>query len=263
MMGDVILVNGRPWPVMRVKRRVYRFRILAAAVSRSFRFALDNGDPMTVVATDGGLMPRARQVDRLRPRTAERYEVLIDFRKYRPGQRVVLRNLSNDNNVDYDDTDKVMAFDVTDAPFSRRDGTWNRIPDLLDSPVMRLREADATRSRGSRAGPDGGQLDDQRPHLGGRHRQRLPAAQRRPEPQRRRDLGPHQGRRLVPSRPCAPGRLQNPAAATVGRPSTTSADPRTPPTSGRTRPCACLSGSVRTAVATWCTATTWCTKTTT
>jgi FtsP/CotA-like multicopper oxidase with cupredoxin domain len=147
-MGDVILVNGRPWPVMRVKRRVYRFRILATAASRSFRFALDNGDPMTVVATDGGLMPRARQVDRFRAATGERYEVLVDFRRYRPGQRVVLRNLSNDNNVDYDHTDKVMAFDVTDAPFSRRDGTWHRIPDLLEgSAVMRLREADATRSR--------------------------------------------------------------------------------------------------------------------
>jgi len=157
-MGDVVLVNGRPWPVMRVKRRVYRFRVLAAAASRSFRFALDTGDPMTVVATDGGLVPRARQVDRFRAGTGERYEVLVDFRRYRPGQRVVLRNLSNDNNVDFDDTDKVMAFDVTDAPFSRRDGTWNRIPDLLDdNPVMRLREADATRSRRDVLERSGGQ----------------------------------------------------------------------------------------------------------
>jgi spore coat protein A, manganese oxidase len=41
-----------------------------------------------------------------------------------------------------------MAFDVTDAPFSRRDGTWNRIPDLLvNSHVMGLKQADAIRSR--------------------------------------------------------------------------------------------------------------------
>ncbi|MGH3315593.1 MAG: multicopper oxidase family protein, partial [Nocardioidaceae bacterium] len=41
LMGDVILVNGVPWPTMQVKRRVYRFRILTNAVSRTFRFALD------------------------------------------------------------------------------------------------------------------------------------------------------------------------------------------------------------------------------
>ena len=28
LWGDVILVNGKPWPVMKVQKRVYRFRIL-------------------------------------------------------------------------------------------------------------------------------------------------------------------------------------------------------------------------------------------
>jgi spore coat protein A, manganese oxidase len=148
LWGDVITVNGRAWPVMKVKRRVYRFRILNASISRSYRFALDTGDPVTVVATDGGLMPRAQQVDQWRHAGAERYEVLIDFRNYRPGQRVVLQNLSNPNNRDFDHTDKVMAFDVTDEPFSKRDGTWNNIPDrLVNSHVMELTEADASRTR--------------------------------------------------------------------------------------------------------------------
>ena len=148
LWGDVILVNGRPWPVMKVKRRIYRFRFLVASISRSYRFQLGNGDPVTVVATDGGLMPRAQQVSQWRHSSAERYEVLIDFRKYRPGQRVVLRNLSNQNNRDFDNTDQVMAFDVTDAPFSKRDHTWNQLPDtLVNSHVMGLREADATRTR--------------------------------------------------------------------------------------------------------------------
>ncbi|MDQ4084358.1 MAG: multicopper oxidase domain-containing protein [Actinomycetota bacterium] len=148
LWGDVIHVNGRPWPVMRVKRRVYRFRVLNVSISRSYRLRLSTGDPLTVVATDGGLMPRSREVSEFRLSTAERYEVLIDFSRYRPGQRVVLRNLSNPNNRDFDHTDKVMTFLVTDAPFSKRDHTWRRVPDtLLDSDVMRLRERDATRER--------------------------------------------------------------------------------------------------------------------
>src|SRR3712207_7195262 len=28
LMGDVVLVNGRPWPVMAVEPRKYRFRVL-------------------------------------------------------------------------------------------------------------------------------------------------------------------------------------------------------------------------------------------
>jgi spore coat protein A, manganese oxidase len=157
LWGDVILVNGRPWPVMKVKRRIYRFRFLVASISRSYRFQLDNGDPVTVVATDGGLMPRARHVSQWRQGTAERYEVLIDFRRYRPGQRVVLRNLSNANNRDFDNTDQVMAFDVTDAPFSKDDHTWNQLPDTLDdSHTMRLREVDASRTRTLRVERQGG-----------------------------------------------------------------------------------------------------------
>jgi len=148
LWGDVILVNGRPWPVMTVKRRIYRFRFLVASISRSYRFRLGNGDPVTVVATDGGLMPKARHVTEWRQSSAERYEVLIDFRHYQPGQRVVLHNLSNDNNRDFANTDQVMAFDVSDAPFSKQNDTWNHLPNtLVDSHVMDLKEGDATRTR--------------------------------------------------------------------------------------------------------------------
>ena len=146
--GDVVLVNGRPWPVMKVKRRVYRFRMLAASVSRSWRWQLGDGYPMTIVATDGGLMPKSQTVTAFRHGGAERYEVLIDFSQFRPGTRVVLNNLSNDNNRDFLNTDKVMAFDVTDAPFDKGDPTWNRIPNrLADSHVMNLQEGQERRRR--------------------------------------------------------------------------------------------------------------------
>ena len=58
--GDVITVNGRPWPVMKVKRRKYRFRILNASPSRSYKWSLDSGQSMQVIATDAGLMPAPR-----------------------------------------------------------------------------------------------------------------------------------------------------------------------------------------------------------
>ena len=146
LWGDVILVNGVPWPVMRVQRRIYRFRILNASISRSLRPRLSTGDPLTIVATDGGLMPVAQQVADYRHGGAERYEVLIDFSKYKPGQRIELRNLSNKNNRDYDFTDKIMAFEVTDQPVTEK--RWNTIPRVLvNSDVMQLTQLQAKKTR--------------------------------------------------------------------------------------------------------------------
>ncbi len=146
--GDVVTVNGRPWPVMKVQRRVYRFRFVNASVSRSYRYVLEPGGSFHVVATDGGLMPKSQEVGQFRQAPAERYEVLIDFAQYAPGTRVELRNLSNENNRDFDHTDKVMAFDVTDEPFDKSDPTWNRIPnEMVSSAAMSLRPDQAMRRR--------------------------------------------------------------------------------------------------------------------
>ncbi len=154
LYGDVILVNGRPWPVMRVERRKYRFRILNGCVSRGFRLQLSTGDPMTVVATDGGLMPAPQAVTTLRQGGAERYEVVIDFAKYAIGQRVTLRNLGVPNAVDYDNTNKVMAFDVVSEA---TDTSNNEIPAQLnpDCPVMKLTPAMSTRTRRLRVKKNG------------------------------------------------------------------------------------------------------------
>jgi FtsP/CotA-like multicopper oxidase with cupredoxin domain len=143
LYGDVILVNGSPWPVMKVLKKVYRFRILNASISRSYRFSTSPAAPMYMVATDGGLMPKSQNVSSWRHGSAERYEVLIDFRNFKTGTRIELRNASNPNNRDFDFTGKVMAFDVVDddgiAP-DAKDKTVTTIPVTLNpgSDVMNL-----------------------------------------------------------------------------------------------------------------------------
>ena len=144
--GDVILVNGKPWPVMRVERRKYRFRILNASLSRSYEWALDTGEPLTVIATDGGLMPAPQQVASFRHGMAERYSVVIDFAKYRIGQRVILRNLGPENNINFDTTGVVMAFDIVSESTEPAN---NEVPNVLnpDNPVMALQPSQATTTR--------------------------------------------------------------------------------------------------------------------
>ena len=149
LWGDIILVNGKPWPVLKVKPKIYRFRILNASIARSYRFRLSNGAPMHVVATDGGLMPKTQSVTSFRQGGGERYEILVDFRKYPVGTTIDLNNLSNDNNVDYDYTHKVMRFQVVDPGTMPADpaGSWtpSTVPTtLVSSEAMSLTTGMAT-----------------------------------------------------------------------------------------------------------------------
>jgi FtsP/CotA-like multicopper oxidase with cupredoxin domain len=152
--GDVILVNGSPWPFMEVQRRVYRFRILLATLSRSMNLRLVNVQtrqavPVHVVATDGGLMPTSQQVTSWRHAGAERYEVLVDFGAFGSlpaGSTFELRNTSASNNRDYLHTGKVMQFRLSDVPVE--DTRNNSIPGaLVSSTVMQLSTGQATRTR--------------------------------------------------------------------------------------------------------------------
>jgi FtsP/CotA-like multicopper oxidase with cupredoxin domain len=142
--GDVILVNGVPWPKMPVEPRKYRFRVLNASVSRSYDLALDTGEPLIVIGTDGGLMPHPQPCSNVKIGMAERYEIVIDFAKYKPGQQVVLKNLGPKNNIDYDTTGVVMAFQVTGHVTDTRN---NEVPQDLNPNmrVMGLTEADVSK----------------------------------------------------------------------------------------------------------------------
>lgn len=131
LWGDIIMVNGVPWPTMKVKPRIYRFRVLIASISRSYRPTLSTGEPIYIVGTDGGMTPTVQAIQSWRQGTAERYEILIDFRKYRPGQSVELRNLSNKNNVDFANTGKIMKFTVV-ADSGTNAGSISAIPTSLD-----------------------------------------------------------------------------------------------------------------------------------
>ena len=220
MFGDVILVNGRPWPAMPVERRKYRFRLLNASISRSYRLALSTGDPFTVIGTDGGLMPAPAETTSLRFGMAERYEIVIDFAKYPIGTRVVLQNLGLPNNIDFATTGVVMAFDVT------ADATDTEQQHGPARPQPGQRGDAPHREPGGDDAHDGVQapgrrVDGQRADVGGRHQQRLHAGRRAPEARRRRDLGAQeQLGRVVPPGPHPPRRLpdpgpQRPAAASV------------------------------------------------
>jgi FtsP/CotA-like multicopper oxidase with cupredoxin domain len=79
-LGDVFVVNGKAQPFFRVQRRKYRFRILNGANARMFFLRLSNDAPFIRLGTDGWLLPRAIQQDRIFLGMAERADVVVDFR---------------------------------------------------------------------------------------------------------------------------------------------------------------------------------------
>ena len=141
LMGDVILTNGAPWPMMQVERRKYRFRFLNAAISRSFDLRLSTGDPMTVIGTDGGLMSAPVETPNLRLGMAERYEVVVDFSKYAPRTKVDLLNRGLPNNRDYSSTRNILRFEVLDSLVDRTPLPAELHP---DNEIMELTERDAS-----------------------------------------------------------------------------------------------------------------------
>lgn len=107
--GDTILVNGAINPRMRVKRRIYRLRFLNASNAREYRLVLGNGRTMHQITGDTALLdkPYGRNAITIVP--GNRADVLVDFRQFRPGSQLILRNTHPSATAS---TRAVMRFDV-------------------------------------------------------------------------------------------------------------------------------------------------------
>ncbi len=92
-LGDMILVNGKPNIEFAVKSRTYRFRALNGSNSRIYKLGWDDGTPITVIATDGGLLqqPVTKPYVMLAP--AERLDLWLDFSGRKLGAELILYSL--------------------------------------------------------------------------------------------------------------------------------------------------------------------------
>jgi spore coat protein A, manganese oxidase len=109
VLGDVVLVNGVPWPVLEVAAARYRLRLLNASNARRYRLGLDPArTPLVQIASDGGLLERPIKHTTVLLAPGERCEVIVDFGAVAPGTEVTLRNgLGSGRTAD------VMRFRVT------------------------------------------------------------------------------------------------------------------------------------------------------
>ncbi len=90
--GNTILVNGKAWPFLEVKRGHYRFRLLNGSNSRTYHLSFSNGMSVQQIGTDGGLLPSPVGLFDLTLGPAERADVIVDFSSFAPGTEIVLQN---------------------------------------------------------------------------------------------------------------------------------------------------------------------------
>jgi len=92
-LGDRILVNGRPDFELPVATRAYRLRLLNASSARIYKLGWRGGAPLTVIATDGGLLARPVERPYVTLGPAERIELWADFSGRRVGETFTLASL--------------------------------------------------------------------------------------------------------------------------------------------------------------------------
>jgi FtsP/CotA-like multicopper oxidase with cupredoxin domain len=104
-VGDVMTVNWLYKPFLDVRARQYRFRLLNGSVSRYFKFALvdEAGDPVPfyMVANDGNIMEHTVYFENGQLPTlgiAERYDIIVDFSRFEPGDRIYMVNMLQHKN---------------------------------------------------------------------------------------------------------------------------------------------------------------------
>ncbi|MEU1734087.1 multicopper oxidase family protein [Streptosporangium sp. NPDC020145] len=148
VLGDVILVNGAPWPVHETDTARHRLRVLNASNARHYELeaVTDTGRrlPLVQIGADQGLLAAPVTHHALPVAPAERYDVVVDFTGLPVGSRVKLLNRLGTGR-----TRDVMAFHITRATTDD-----SRVPPVLstDLPSWRPSDAAVTREFSFRAG---------------------------------------------------------------------------------------------------------------
>ncbi len=93
-LGDRILVNGQTDFQLALATRVYRLRLLNGSNSRIYKLAWSNGMPLTVIGTDGGLLPQPVERSYVMLAPGERVELWTDLRQQPVGTDITLQSLA-------------------------------------------------------------------------------------------------------------------------------------------------------------------------
>jgi FtsP/CotA-like multicopper oxidase with cupredoxin domain len=93
-LGERVLVNGQVNARIDVATRAYRLRLLNGSNARTYKLGWSDGTPLTVIATDGGLLERPVERPYVTLAPGERVELWADFSGRPVGTTVTLESLA-------------------------------------------------------------------------------------------------------------------------------------------------------------------------
>jgi spore coat protein A len=142
--GDTLIVNGKVWPYLIVKKGKYRFRIVNGSTSRTYALALSSGAAFHQIGTDAGMLPAPVPLTELTLMPGERADVVMDFGGYATGAEILLTNSAPapfPGAAGVGVVANVMKFIVTNAV-----GHTAALPTTL-RPLERLNETNSVKQR--------------------------------------------------------------------------------------------------------------------
>jgi FtsP/CotA-like multicopper oxidase with cupredoxin domain len=154
-LGDRVLVNGQADFTLPVATRAYRLRLLNASNSRIYKLAWQDGTPLTVIGTDGGLLEAARKLPYVTLAPGQRIELWANFSGYPVGTEMVLLSLPFDSGemmggmMGGSSLSQGAVFRVLTARVERVENNPSRLPQRLTS-IPRLKLANAVNGNAPR-----------------------------------------------------------------------------------------------------------------
>lgn len=89
-IGDVVTVNGAPWPYLNVEPRRYRFRLLDGSNARMYNLSF-GAAPVYVIGSDDAYLDQPVKVNTIFIAPGERYDVIVDF-SHLAGRKITVTN---------------------------------------------------------------------------------------------------------------------------------------------------------------------------
>lgn len=143
-VGDRILVNGVPQFTLSAGTRAYRLRLLNGSNARLYKLAWGDGTPMTIIATDGGLLdaPIEKPYAMLAP--GQRLEVWLDLTGRAVGSELALRSLafSPGANGGFPALPNGSPFEIMRVAVDRLEKGGAKLPEIL-APTLRPSPSEA------------------------------------------------------------------------------------------------------------------------
>ncbi len=126
-LGNRMLVNGQPDFSLSVGTRPYRLRVLNGSNSRIYKLGWEDGTPLTVIATTGGLLEAPVQKEYVTLAPAQRVDLWVDFSDRSVGDVLRLVNLPSAA------PDGGAVFPILDVKVERKESVSERLPERLSS----------------------------------------------------------------------------------------------------------------------------------